>query len=180
MVTGWLVCKLMIFAFSSAGILCLSWSSLLHPNSHGFFRFFAFESILILILLNLENWFANPFSVLQIISWLLLIASIGLVVHGFHFLREIGKPKGRIENTTNLVVKGAYQYIRHPLYSSLLLLGWGVFFKGPSILTGILVMTASVSLIATAIAEEAENLSKFGSDYAQYQKRTKRFIPFLF
>jgi len=172
--------KLIIFAIVSAGIVILSQKSLRKPRSHGFFRFFAFESILVLILLNLEHWFSDPFSARQIVSWLLLLSSLILAVYGFYLLRMIGKPKGGIENTTTLVMLGAYKFIRHPLYSSLLLLGWGVFFKDPSLLSGILVMATSAFLIATARVEEAENLRKFGADYAMYMKTTKMFIPFLF
>jgi len=172
--------KLIIFAIVSAGIVILSQKSLRKPRSHGFFRFFAFESILVLILLNLEHWFSDPFSARQIVSWLLLLSSLILAVYGFYLLRMIGKPKGGIENTTTLVMLGAYKFIRHPLYSSLLLLGWGVFFKDPSLLGGILVMATSAFLIATARVEEAENLRKFGADYAMYMKTTKMFIPFLF
>ena len=172
--------KLITFAVVTAGIVFVSRRSLRNPHSHGFFRFFAFESILVLILLNLEHWFSDPFSALQIVSWLLLLASIILAVNGFYLLHKIGRPKAGIENTTTLVVVGAYKYIRHPLYTSLLLLGWGVFFKNPSLLSSILVVATSIFLIATARTEEAENLHKFGNDYTVYMKRTKMFIPFLF
>jgi len=172
--------KLIIFAVVSSGIVFVSKASLRDPQVHGFFRFFAFESILVLILLNLEHWFSNPFSAFQIISWLLLLSSLILVAHGFRLLRMIGRPKGGIENTATLVMRGAYKYIRHPLYTSLLLLGWGVFFKDPSLLGGILVMLTSTFLIATARVEEVENLRKFGADYTAYMKTTKMFIPFLF
>ncbi|MFC2066904.1 methyltransferase family protein [Chloroflexota bacterium] len=172
--------KLIIFAIVSSGIVLLSWKSMLNRRSHGFFRFFAFESILVLFLLNVEYWFRDPFSVSQVISWFLLVSSIILAVQGFYLLHEIGKPKYVIEDTTVLVNRGIYKYIRHPLYGSLLLLGWGIFFKNPSFLPGGLVLVATASLIATAIVEEAENVQKFGADYAAYMKTTKRLIPFLF
>ena len=172
--------KLIIFVVVSMGIVFVSWNSLRNPHSHGFFRFFAFESILILLLLNLEHWFSQPFSALQIVSWLLLLSSLILAMYGFYLLRVLGRPKAGIENTTVLVMVGAYKYIRHPLYASLLLLGWGVFFKDPSLLGGILVVMTSIFLIATAKVEETENLQKFGDDYAAYMKTTKMFIPFLF
>jgi len=172
--------KLIIFVVVSAGIVFRSWASLRNPHSHGFHRFFAFESILILLLLNLEHWFSNPFSTLQIASWLLLLSSIILAVHGFYLLHAIGRPKSGFETTTTLVTLGAYKYIRHPLYTSLLLLGWGVFFKDVSPLSGIMVMATSAFLIATAKVEETENLQKFGDDYAAYMKTTKMFIPLLF
>jgi len=84
-----------------------------------------------------------------------------------------------IKNTTVLVKRGSYKYIRHPLYSSLLLFGWGVFFKNPSLLSAFLVIVASAFLVATARVEEMENLQKFGNDYVAYMRETKMFIPFL-
>lgn len=172
--------KLIIFALTSVGIVFVSWSSLRNPRSHGFFRFFVFELLLALILRNLEDWFQDPFSPLQIVSWMLLLSSLVLAIHGFYLLRVIGRPRGGLEKTTALVTRGAYQYIRHPLYSSLLLFGWGVFFKGTSPVDGLLVVATSALLVATARAEEAENLLKFGADYAAYVKTTRMFIPFLF
>jgi protein-S-isoprenylcysteine O-methyltransferase Ste14 len=168
-----------IFAIVSAGIVFLSWKSLRKPYSHGFFRFFAFESILVLILLNAKHWFREPFSALQVISWLLLLSSLAMAVHGFYLLRMSGKPATGIENTTVLVKRGAYKYIRHPLYSSLLLLTLGVFIKDPSLFPGITVLVASAFLVATARVEEVENLQKFGAKYANYMKTTKMFFPFL-
>jgi len=172
--------KIIIFLVITAGIAFASRASLRNPRSHGFFRFFAFEFILIMVLLNLERWFSNPFSAFQIVSWLLLLASIILAGQGFYLLHKLGNPKTGIEDTTNLVIVGVYRYIRHPLYSSLLLLGWGVFFKGPSLLGGVLVAVTSVFLFATARIEEMENIYRFGNDYTAYMSKTKMFLPFLF
>lgn len=169
-----------IFVFVSAGIGLLSWAPLHDRRSHGFYRFFAFEAILALILLNLDRWFKDALSAVQLISWLLLLASILLAVHGFHLLRVIGQPAGSFENTSTLVRVGAYRYIRHPLYSSLLCLAWGAFLKAPSLPGGIFALTASGALIATARVEEAECVRKFGADYTEYMSATRMFIPFLF
>lgn len=172
--------KLIIFAVASIGIVFASRNSLRNPHSHGFFRFFAFESTLVLLLLNLEHWFSDAFSPLQIISWLLLLASLLLAIHGFYLIYTLGSPKRGIEDTTTLVTLGAYRYIRHPLYTSLLLVSWGIFFKNPSILDGILALGICTFVVATAKAEEAENLHKFGADYAEYRKTTRMFLPFVF
>jgi protein-S-isoprenylcysteine O-methyltransferase Ste14 len=92
----------------------------------------------------------------------------------------IGRPKSGIESTTTLVMVGAYKYIRHPLYGSLLFLAWGVFFKDVSLLGGILASVTTAFLIVIAKMEEAENIQKFGAEYAAYMKTTRMFIPFLF
>jgi protein-S-isoprenylcysteine O-methyltransferase Ste14 len=66
------------------------------------------------------------------------------------------------------------------LYSSLLYLGWGAFFKGPGFLTGALAAAVTIALVATARVEEGENLRKFGDAYADYMRETRMFIPYLF
>lgn len=169
-----------IFPVASAVILIYSFPSLRNPRSHGFWRFFAFESILALILANVEHWFKNPFSILQIFSWLLLTGALFLVIHGFYLLRIVGEPRGDFENTTTLVRIGAYKYIRHPLYASLLYLGWGAFLKDISSFSDMLVILATFFLIATAKSEERENLAKFGAEYEEYMNETKMFLPFIF
>ena len=180
--------KLVIFAVASAGLAYISRASLRAPRSHGFYRFFAWECILALFLLNVEVWFRDPFSIPQIISWLLLFASIIPVVQGVQLLRAAGKPDDRreeapllaFEKTTALVTEGVYRYIRHPLYSSLLLLTWGIFFKDLSWAGLALAVVATFFLAMTARAEEGENIRFFGAVYQDYMRRSKMFIPFLF
>jgi protein-S-isoprenylcysteine O-methyltransferase Ste14 len=183
------VLKTVLFVVASAGIIYISRASLRAPRSHGFYRFFAWEAILALILLNAEYWFRDPFSLHQVISWIFLIISAFLVVHAVHLLRILGKPNAQrsddeatigFEKTTQLVSVGAYKYIRHPMYSSLLFLAWGVFFKDLSWSSGILALAATAFLVATAKMEESEDIRFFGAAYQTYIKQTKRFIPFLF
>lgn len=178
-----------IFFAVSAAIIWLSWRSLKDFRSHGFYRFFAFELLAALILLNVPAWFREPLSARQLASWLLGAASIGLAIEGFRLLRVIGRPsltttQGTnlaFENTTTLVTAGAYRYIRHPMYASLLALVWCAYLKDPLTISSIvLAVSATGSLIATSVVEERENLVRFGADYAAYMERTRRFIPFVF
>lgn len=179
--------RLTLFVLFSAGLAGFSWRFLRLRRTHGFYRFFAFECILALILLNADRWFRNPFSPAQMASWLLLLGSAALVLHGVRLLVRVGKPAragGReeelgIEATTTLVTAGAYRYIRHPLYASLLCLGWGAFFKHVTFFGFLVAVTLSAFLTATAKVEEVENLRKFGDSYAVYMKKTKMFVPFV-
>jgi len=174
-----MIIKLVIFIIGTLGIVFISLHSASKLRSYGFLRFLAFESILVLILYNGGYWFRNPLSVLQIISWLLLIISVVLVSSGFYMLRKFGKPKDVIDDTAVLVTQGVYNYIRHPLYSSLILLAWGVFLKDISLVSFILALIASGLPVAIAKVEEKDNIQKFGSDYSRYMGRTKMFIPFI-
>jgi protein-S-isoprenylcysteine O-methyltransferase Ste14 len=182
------VIRLVIFAIVSAYFIYVSRKSLFRPRSHGFPRFFAWECILALALFNAPHWTEDLLSFHQIVSWLFLIISIFLVVHGVRLLRVIGKPDQNrsgaellgFERTSYLVTVGAYKYIRHPLYSSLLFLAWGVFLKHPSLPGLFLVLVASLCLLLTAKIDESECLQHFGDAYQTYMRGTKKFIPFLF
>lgn len=178
-----------IFAVGSLLNVAISWKSLHAPRSHGFYRFFAWEAILALFLLNARFWFYKPFAWNQIIAWSLLFLCLIPLVFGIHSLRTRGKPAKQregdstllaFEKTTTLVTSGIYHYIRHPLYSSLFLLTWGIFFKSPSLLGIVLAMTATFFLIATAQADETECTEFFGTPYQEYMQHTKRFVPYIF
>jgi protein-S-isoprenylcysteine O-methyltransferase Ste14 len=185
----WAAFSLIPFALGTLILATISRASLLRPRSHGFFRFFAWEAILLLLLLNVPVWTRNPSSWHQLISWFLLFGSLVPVILGTRELRNQGNPNspGRrepglygFERTSNLVTTGIYRYIRHPLYSSLLLLAWGLFFKAPSGIGAVLALFATAALFGTARFDELECLSVFGSEYQEYMKRTRRFIPGVF
>jgi len=138
---------------------------------------------------NLNVWFDKPFAWHQIISWFLLIVCIVPLVFGVHSLRTRGKPVENregdasllaFEKTSTLVTSGIYHYIRHPLYSSLFLLAWGIFFKSPSMVGAALVITATLFLVATAKADEMECTRFFGPQYQEYMKKTRMFLPYIF
>jgi protein-S-isoprenylcysteine O-methyltransferase Ste14 len=172
--------EIIIFLIGTLGITWISIPSLRQPRSHGFYRFFAWEIILGAFVLNLRDWFVQPLAWYQIISWVLLIVSLVPIIYGVILLKTVGKPTDELEATTQLVTKGIYHFIRHPLYASLLYLVWGVFFKSPSMLDGCLAGVATAFLYATARADEAECVLKFGEKYTAYMKKTSMFIPLVF
>jgi protein-S-isoprenylcysteine O-methyltransferase Ste14 len=148
--------------------------------AYGFFRFFAFEFLAVLIVWNTSRWFHDPLSMRQIFSWIITAASTALAAHGIHLLRSEGKAQRRVmEDTETVVEVGVYRFIRHPLYASLLFLGWGVFLKGPDLPSAALSLGATSFLVATARFEERFNIARFGAPYSEYMKRTKMFVPFL-
>jgi len=181
--------KPIVFSIITFILVYISRASLRSPRSHGFYRFFAWEAIVALFLLNVDFWFRDPFAWHQILAWMLLSASLIPLGFGVHALRTRGKPAAQresdvsllaFEKTTTLVTSGIYTYIRHPLYSSLLLLAWGMFFKLPSWAGTLLALIATVFLIFTARADENECIQFFGAPYQDYMEKTKMFIPFLF
>ena len=85
----------------------------------------------------------------------------------------------QLENTTTVVRVGAYRYILHPLYTALLLLGTGAALKNLSMTAAILLFAAAVCLVAAARVKEQENLTRFGSPYADYMTTAKMFVPWV-
>ena len=161
-------------------IVLFSWFlSVRYKRYHGIARFFAFESVFILVLLNLKVWFINPFSLLQIISWILLILSAYAVITGYLLLKRKGKPDSNFENTSVLVKEGIYGYIRHPLHLSIFLFGSGVMLKDPGRVQVTLGILNLVAIYFTARIEEKEMMAKFGDDYRDYMNETNMFIPYV-
>ena len=172
--------KYLVIITGTLLIILFSWFlSIKYKRYHGIVRFFAFESIFILVLLNFRVWFVNPFSLLQLVSWVLLFHSIWVVITGYLLLRGKGKPDSNFENTSLLVKSGIYGYIRHPLYLSVFLLGTGVMLKNPETFQLILAFINLIAVYITAHIEEHEMITKFGDDYRIYMTETKMFIPFI-
>lgn len=179
--------RVILFIALSIPVIYLSKRSLFDINSHGFPRFFAFECIIVLLMANYRFWFVNPFSLMQIFSWLLLLISVYMLIAGAVLLKKSGKPSGEreddslysFEKTTELVTTGIYKYIRHPLYSSLFYLTWGIYLKHPTILMTLVALLASVLLYMTSVRDEKECIAYFGDRYREYMKVTKRFVPFI-
>lgn len=182
------IIQIVIFSLTTIIIFLVSKKSLCNYKVHGFYRFFVFEFTLMLIVINIPNWFNRPFSLLQIVSWMLLILSLFPLIQSIYLFKKIGGVKKRedhsanlnFENTSNLVEEGIYKYIRHPMYSSLLFLSLGTLFKNISFLTILLTVTIIIFLVLTAKAEEKENIIFFGQCYEDYMKQTRMFIPYIF
>jgi protein-S-isoprenylcysteine O-methyltransferase Ste14 len=185
---SYVVASPIVFLAFSAALIYVSRTALRRPDSHGFYRFFAWECILALVLLNLPVWDRDPLAPRQIVSWLLLAASAWLPLHAFTLLWHQGRPSAAarddeallaFEKTSALVTTGAFRYIRHPMYTALILLAWGAFLKQFTWHGLALALAATALLALTALRDERECLLHFGEAYRAYMRGTRRFIPFV-
>ncbi|MDD4972434.1 MAG: methyltransferase [Paludibacter sp.] len=178
----------MLFGFLSLIIIAISWRTLFNTRSHGFYRFFSWECMAWLLASNYKYLFVDPFSINQIISWILLVYSLYLVITGLLLIKRIGKPNAirdeknlfGFEKTTQLIDTGVFKHIRHPLYASLIFVTWAVFLKHPTITLFVIALLSTNFLYITSRFDEKECIRYFGDKYLNYMKHTRMFIPFLF
>jgi protein-S-isoprenylcysteine O-methyltransferase Ste14 len=145
----------LFFVVASAALIFISRASLREPKSHGFYRFFAWELVLMLVVSNMDGWYDAPPSLDQSICSALMWLSLFLAVVSHLSLRQFGQeddnlndiPLLEFEKTTVLVTRGIYRFIRHPMYGPLIFLDWGLYFKRMSWLSGSIALVACVFLI---------------------------------
>jgi protein-S-isoprenylcysteine O-methyltransferase Ste14 len=113
-------------------------------------------------------------------------ASVALAAFGIGFAvwartylgRNWGMPRSIKENP-ELVTTGPYAYVRHPIYTGVLLALLGsVLMSGLPWL--IVFVVACGYFIYSAYQEEGVMLRTFPESYPPYKARTKMLIPFIF
>ncbi|MGQ9805243.1 MAG: methyltransferase family protein [Chlorobiales bacterium] len=118
--------------------------------------------------------------------WLSLIG-IGLMILGLVVNRMAISALGKfwdklvIKEDHRLIIEGIYAYIRHPIYTSyiLLFMGYVVLFQAP-ISALLFAVVMSVWYGSRISLEEAMLIEKFGDAYRDYCTKTKRLIPFFY
>lgn len=83
------------------------------------------------------------------------------------------------DNIDHIISVGIYRRLRHPMYSSDILLAWGFFLYIPSLSIFVAVLWLSLVLLFWAKWEEKAMIKKFGDAYRRYQAITPMLIPSL-
>ena len=79
---------------------------------------------------------------------------------------------------SGLVTHGPYRYIRHPMYSALLLVTLALVVDTFST-ARLILWIILVSDLWLKLTHEERLLARYFGEYKDYQQRTKRLIPFL-
>ena len=106
--------------------------------------------------------------------------SVGLIYWVFSSLGLNVTPTVVTRPDSQLVTRGPYRWVRHPLYTVGFLSFFGFFLLTGSwvILLGVL-LTIPFLILRTP-QEEEHLIQRFGNDYRTYMQRTGRFLPKLF
>ncbi|HLJ04516.1 MAG TPA: isoprenylcysteine carboxylmethyltransferase family protein [Solirubrobacteraceae bacterium] len=118
-------------------------------------------------------------TVVRVIGVAVFLSGLGVCVWARIYLgRNWGMPMTRKEEEPELVTSGPYRFIRHPIYSGLLLavLGTALTISLYALLVGVLM---SGYFVYSARVEERLMTELFPADYPGYRIRTKMLIPFV-
>ncbi len=122
----------------------------------------------------------SPWGILaQILGLLLALLGAGFAFAGVwnlgRNLTAVPYPK----DGSRLVVSGLYGLIRHPIYSGLILgsFGWGLLLGAPVSLAW---AAALFGLLDIKSRREEAWLRERFPDYAAYQKRVRKLLPFIY
>ncbi|MFA5403966.1 MAG: methyltransferase [Ignavibacteria bacterium] len=115
----------------------------------------------------------NLFLLLALI-FSLILAVWSMIVMKFHFNAAPDVLPG-----AKLTIKGPYKLIRHPMYTSLLLLILVWIINDFTFVRLTISIIFFIDLILKIFYEE-KLLSKNFKEYSKYKKRTKRIIPYIY
>jgi protein-S-isoprenylcysteine O-methyltransferase Ste14 len=124
------------------------------------------------LLSNRTTFFSENYS--------LLIAGILIVILAVILFISASKHLSEAKKKNQIAVTGPFRYIRHPIYTGIYVLTFGlglIFFSW----FWYIVMIIFIPLwYIECREEEKEMLNIHGQNYSDYQNRTKMFIPFIY
>lgn len=120
----------------------------------------------------------------QSLFFLIGVVAIAMAIILSQFaLKSLGKFFDRlaIKPDHQLITTGIYRYIRHPVYTSYILLfgGYCVLLEA-WISLGITIILCSLWFSHRIHLEEEMLMTHFGRDYLHYRQKTKRLFPFIY
>ncbi len=142
----------------------------------------AFPFLVFSNLLHLTDSFLLCFE----LPFKLLIQVLGLVLTTTGYLLFVWSVLARgkyavswaMRSDHKLVTWGPYHYVRHPSYVAYFLMFIGLFALWPNVFT-LIPIVAVPGYFKVAIQEDRLLAKRFGQEYEDYEKRTKRFVPKL-
>ena len=141
---------------------------------------------LISMLVLLASWIFNKLEIGTLrafIGWLgLVIAICGLLIRWWanRVLGEFYTRTLKVTENQSIVRAGPYRLIRHPGYLGSILMWAGVALATANWIVLIIVLVVMLGVYSYRIQTEEKMLLATNPDYGEYQKHTRKLIPFLF
>ncbi|MFH1207632.1 MAG: isoprenylcysteine carboxylmethyltransferase family protein [Patescibacteria group bacterium] len=114
---------------------------------------------------------------LEIVGLLLIVASIRLKMRAYAALGKNWAAAPTIHEDHSLVRAGPYAWVRHPVYTSNIIMLLGTFFATSSLALLMLGACYFVTDIVRGNVEEKQLALQFGESYAQYRSAVGKYVP---
>jgi protein-S-isoprenylcysteine O-methyltransferase Ste14 len=128
---------------------------------------------------SFENTKATNNELVLTVGFIIFLSGLALAIWARIYLgRNWGMPMTQKQDP-ELVTSGPYSYIRHPIYTGILLAIVGSVIAGGDFWLVFLVITAPY-FIYSAVMEERLMMKQFPKVYPSYKDKTKMLVPFVF
>jgi protein-S-isoprenylcysteine O-methyltransferase Ste14 len=144
-----------------------------------------FIAIFIIILhfsgsrINIQDLQYRPSDIVGSLGVLCGVVGIALAIWARVYLASNWGMPMSVKENPELVTTGPYEYIRHPIYTGILLA-----MLGSALATGpfwaVVMLCAGIYFIYSSMQEEKLMLKEFPDKYPGYKARTKMLIPFIY
>ncbi len=134
------------------------------------------------LFISLIDWGAlTPSLALTVTATTIYAAGFGLRLWAIGILGRLFTFEIGIRDNHKIIEEGPYQVIRHPSYTGylLMLVGLGLALGSLSLFMPLFLGTC-IFFVLRIRSEEKMLVAYFGEKYRQYQRRTKRLVPFVF
>lgn len=143
---------------------------------------FILFAILFFVPPNLSGWpeWSSPWNTIGLITGLAL-GSLGalLILAGLFYLGSNLTAVPHPKADSQLVQNGAYAFVRHPIYSGIILGSFGLGLMRNGLLTLFFAFLLFLFFDIKSRQEEVWLSQKF-AEYRAYQKRVRKLIPFVY
>lgn len=140
------------------------------------YLFVVIQAGLLLGLVLLPSPIVRPSSLVQLIGRLFELIGIGVLLIAIYDLRRSLTVMPTPTDRGVLQICGSYRYVRHPMYSGVIMLALGIALSSGGVYK-YLVCGGLIVLFHYKAGYEEELLQAKYPGYAEYMKRTPRFFP---
>ena len=127
------------------------------------------------------RWLFSPNYFISSLGLLLIITGEVIRVSAVLTLNKYFTVDVTILDDHKLVRSGMFKTIRHPSYCGLLIAVLGLGITMVNWLSTLILLIPHIVMIILRIQEEEKTLAEhFGEEYEQYQRNSKRLIPFVY
>ena len=149
-------------------------------------RLFLFPALIVWILIlvtsvgNIRDPLFSSKSPMNVVGALIFLIGLAIRLSAAVSLNRSYSWTLEIRDEHRLVKDGLYRYVRHPIYTGVLLSAFAVPIYATSFLGFLFALTVMPLFIYRIGVEEKMLIEEYGDEYLKYMKATSKLIPYIY